>query len=180
MRVRSTSSRCAVAGTLAAITLFALGISACGSGSGSGTGGGGGSSSGVTPSISTICTLVPSSQVAAVAKDKVVNTTNTQVQSSDPASYLCSYNLDSGNNVQVEVEVTGSSSAFNANELGLEGGGAYTVTPVSGIGDKAAASTQGIVVLTSEYNIEITNVPDEQPPYAGDKTLAEFVVKALS
>jgi hypothetical protein len=173
MRVRATSQRCATAGALAAVALMA--VSACGGGGSGGSGG-----SGVTPSTSTICTLVPSSQVAAVAKEKVVGTTGTQVQSSDPASYLCSYDLNNGNNVQVEVEVTGSSSGFSANKLGLAGGGAYTVSSLSGIGEQAAASTQGIAVLTSKYNIEITNVPGQQPPYAGDKKLAEFVVNALS
>ena len=126
-----------------------------------------------------ICTLVSSSQVAKVANQHVVNATGTQVQAADPPSYLCSYNLSNGSNVQVEVEVTGSSSVFDANRRGLTGGGAYSLSAVSGIGEKAAASTQGIAVLTSEYNIEITDVPDENPPYRGDKTLAESVDRAL-
>ena len=183
MRVRATSTWRATGGAIAAIGLAAAGVSACSSGSTTSAGSTGGTTSarvsGITLSAGTVCTLVPASQVAAVARDKVANANGTQVQSADPASYLCSYNLDNGNNVQVEVEVISNASAFDASELGLTGGG-YAVTSISGIGENAAASSQGIVVRTSKYIIEITNVPDQAPPYTGDKTLAESVVGGLA
>jgi hypothetical protein len=162
----------AIAAPLAAIALTVLGLSACGGSSGSGT----------NDSSSTInvCTLVPSSQVAAVGGGTVIQATPSQLDSwPDPDAFDCTYDLSNGQEITVEVEVTSSTDAFDANSRGLTGG-VFPVTSVPGIGNKAAASANGLAVLTGKDNIEITGVPGEQSgDHAGDIKLARILISAL-
>jgi len=163
MKIRTTPARYTVAGPLAAIALTAAAVSACGTSTGGST--------------INVCTLVPSSQVAAVAGETVVQATPEQLDSSpDPDSFLCTYGLSDGGNIQVEVEMTNSPDAFDANGRGLEAGGATPTVSVPGVGDKAVASASGLAVLTDKDNILILDVRGDS---AGDIKLARILISAL-
>ncbi len=98
----------------------------------------------------------------------------------DPDSFLCTYYLSDGLNIQVEVEVTNSPDAFAANGRGLEAGGATPTTSVHGVGDQAVASANGLAVLTGKDNILIVGVPGElRGDHAGDIKLATILISAL-
>jgi hypothetical protein len=174
MKTRTTPMRYAVVGPLAAIALTAVSMSACGGGDPSG----GTSSAGDTINI---CTLLPSSQVAVVAGESVVQATPEQLDSfPDPNSFLCTYDLSDGRDFEVEVAITSSPDAFAANSRSLLGGGATPITSVPGIGDKAVASANGLAILTDKDNIVITGLPGQ---YSGDLAedikLARILISAL-
>jgi hypothetical protein len=173
MGIRGTSPRYATAGALAAIALVAT---ACGGG---GNGGGATVVASFKPNASNMCHLIPSSEVAAISKSAVTQTTPAQQTDVDgPATYTCEYDLANGSDVLVEVEDSGSSEFFYANGNSVDGG--TSLINVPGVGKRAVASVNGIAVLTADYNIEIAIVPlSEQAPYAGAKSLALTAVKAL-
>jgi hypothetical protein len=168
----------AIASPLAAIALTVLGLSACGGSSGSGANA---SSSTDNSATINVCTLVPSSQVAAVARDTVIQATPDQLDSwPDPDAFDCTYELSNGQEMTVEVEVTSSTDVFDASSLALTSGGAFPVTSVPGLGDQAAASVNGLAVLTGKDIIEITGNPGEQSgDLDGEIKLAKILISAL-
>jgi hypothetical protein len=173
MKIWTTPMRYAVAGPLAAIALTAASVSACGGSPPPGNSNGGNSSSGNTVNV---CMLVSSSQVAAITGQTVVQATPEQLDSSpDPDSSLCTYSLSDGRDIQVEVEVTNSPDVFAANGRGLDADGAG-LTNVSGVGDKAVASADGLAALTDKDNILIGGVRGEP---AWDIKLAQILISAL-
>jgi hypothetical protein len=175
MKIRTTPMRYAVVGPVAAIALTAASVSACGA---LGHPDGGPPSGSPTMNV---CTLVPSSQVAAVAGEKVIQAIPEQLDSfPDPNSFLCTYYLSDGLNIQVDVEFTNSPDAFAANGRGLEAGGATPITSVYGVGDQAVASANGLAVLTDRDNILILDVPGElRGDHAGNIKLATILISAL-
>jgi len=176
VKIRTTPLRYAVVGPFAAIVLTAASVSACRSSLPPDP-----INTATSDSTVNVCTLVPSSQVAEVAGATVVQATPEQLDSfPDPDSFLCTYDLSNGLDIQINVEVTSSPDAFAANGTGLLSGGATPVTAVPGVGDKAVASANGMAVLTGKDNILILNVPGESPGhFAGDIKLATILISAL-
>jgi hypothetical protein len=168
----------AIASPLAAIALTVLALSACGGSSGSGANA---SSSTDNSATINVCTLVPSSQVAAVGGSTVIQATPDQLDSwPDPDAFDCTYELSNGQEMTVEVEVTSSTDVFDASRLSLTSGGAFPVISVPGLGDQAAASVNGLAVLTGKDIIEITGNPGEQSgDLAGEIKLAKILISAL-
>jgi hypothetical protein len=168
----------AIAGPLTAIALTVLGLSACWGSSNSSTNDTGGTDASSTMNV---CTMVPSSQVAAVDGSPVAQATPDQLDSwPDPDAFDCEYDLNNGQEITVEVEVTGSASLFDASSLALTSGGASPVTSVPGLGDQAAASVNGLAVLTGKDIIEIIGNPGEQSgDLAGEIKLAKILISAL-
>jgi len=174
MKIRTRPARYTVAGPLAAIALTAASVSACGGSLPSGDPNGGTSNGSNTINV---CTLVPSSQVAAVTGETVVQAIPEQLDSfPDPNSFLCTYYLSDGRDIQVEVEITNSPDAFAANGRGLDAGGAAPTASVPGVGDKAVASADGLAALTDKDNILIGGVRGEP---AWDIKLARILISAL-
>jgi hypothetical protein len=170
--------RYAIAGPLVAIALTAASVSACGGSAGGGTNGGGTNGGGTNGGGTiNVCMLVPSSQVAAVAGQPVTQATPEQLDSSpDPDSFLCTYYLSDGRDVQVEVEATNSPDVFAANGRGLDADGATPTSSVPGVGDKAVGSANGLAALTDKDNILIGGVSGEP---AWDIKLAQILISAL-
>ncbi len=163
MKIRTRPARYTVAGPLAAIALTAASVSACGTSNGSHT--------------INVCTLVPSSKVAEVTGETVVQAIPEQLDSfPDPNSYLCTYYLSDGRDIQVEVEITDRPDAFAANGRGLDADGAAPTASVPGVGDKAVASADGLAALTDKDNILIGGVRGEP---AWDIKLARILISAL-
>jgi hypothetical protein len=178
MKIRTTPMRYAAAGPLAAIALTTASVSACGGSIPLA----GPSSSSPTSGTSTInvCTLLPSSQVAAIAGDSVLQASPDQDDSFGDHSFACTYTLNSGTMIRILVEVTGSPDAFDANSTGLDGAGAIPLRRVPGVGTKAVASINGLAVLTDKDNILISGVPGEwSGDHAGDIKLARILIAAL-
>lgn len=173
MKIRSTPARYAVAGPLAAIALTAAAVSACGGSLPPSDPGGGTPPGGYI----NVCTLLPSSQVAAVTGETVVQATPEQVDSfPDANSFLCTYLLSDGSDIQVDVEVTNSPDAFAANGTGLDSDGATPTASVPGIGDKAVISANGLAILTDKDNILIVGLFRDS---VGDIKLARILISAL-
>jgi hypothetical protein len=169
MKIWTTPMRYAAAGPLAAIALTAASVSACGGSPPSGDPHGG--------STINVCALMPSSRVAAVTGQPVVQAIPEQLDSfPDPNSFLCSYYLSDGRDIQVEVEITNSPDAFAANGSGLNAGGAAPTASVPGVGDKAVASADGLAALTDKDNILIGG--DRGDP-GWDIKLAQILISAL-
>jgi hypothetical protein len=174
MKIRSTLMRYAVAGPLAAIALTAASVSACG-GPPSPDNSGGSNSTG--SNAINVCTLVPSSQVATVLGQTVVQAIPEQLDSSpNPNSFRCTYSLSDGRDIQVEVEVTNSPDVFAANGRGLDAGGAAPTASVPGVGNQAVTSADGLAALTDKDNILIGGVRGEP---ARDIKLAQILISAL-
>jgi hypothetical protein len=174
MKIWTIPMRYATAGPLAAIALTAASVSACGGSSLSGDSNGGNSNGGTTINV---CTLLPSSQVATVVGQNVVQAIPEQLDSFPEAnSFLCSYYLSDGRDIQVEVELTNSSDAFAANGRGLDAGGAAPTASVPGVGDQAVVSADGLAALTGKDNILIGG--DRGEP-AWDIKLAQILISAL-
>jgi hypothetical protein len=166
----------AIAGPLAAIALTVLGLSACGVSSSSSSTNDSSTSTDDSSSTINVCALLPSSQVAAVSGGIVTQATPDQLDSwPDPDAFDCTYYLSNGQWITVVVEVTSSTDVFDASSLGLTGG-VFPVTSVPGLGDKAAASVNGLAVLTGKDNIQVSGVPGEQ---SGDIKLARILISAL-
>jgi hypothetical protein len=167
MKIWTTPMRSAAAGPLAAIALTAASVSACGGSPPLANSNGG--------STINVCMLVPSSQVAAVTGQTVVQAIPEQLDSSpDPDSFLCTYSLSDGRDIQIEVEVTNSPDVFAANGRGLDGAGLTASVP--GVGDQAVASADGLAALTDKDNILIGGVRGEP---AWDIKLAQILISAL-
>lgn len=176
MKIRTTPLRYAVVGPFAAIALTAASVSACQASLPADP-----INTATSGSTVNVCTLVPSSQVAGVAGATVVQATPEQLDSfPDPNSFLCTYDLSNGLNIEINVEITNSPDAFAANGRGLLAGGATPVAAVPGVGDEAVASATGMAVLTGKDNILILNVPGEgSGHFAGDIKLATILISAL-
>jgi hypothetical protein len=174
MKIWTTPMRYTVAGPLAAIALTIASVSACGSSPPLDNSNGGNTNSGSTTNV---CLLVPSSQVAAVTGQTVAQAVPEQLDSSpDPDSFLCTYSLSNGQDIQVEVEITNSPDVFAANGRGLDADGAAPAASVPGVGDKAVASADGLAALTDKDNILIGGVRGEP---AWDIKLAQILISAL-
>ena len=173
MNTRTRPARYTIAGPLTVIALTAAGVSACAGAPhpGGGTPGG--------PTVN-VCTLVPSSQVAAVTGEEVVQVIPEHLDSfPDPDSFSCTYTLSDGTYIHVVVEVTGNPDVFAANSRGVVGESGHG-TSVPGVGGKAVASRWGLAVLTEKDNIVIGGVPGElSGKYAGDITLARTLISAF-
>jgi hypothetical protein len=167
----------ATAGPLTVIALTLLGLSACGSSSLTSNDVGGTDSS----TTLNVCTMLPSSQVAAVDGSAVAQAIPDQLDSwPDPDAYDCEYDLDNGQEITAEVTVTTSTSGFDAGRFGLGGGGAFPVTSVPGLGSQAAESANGLIVLTSRDLLEISGSPGQQSgDPAGEVKLARILISAL-
>ena len=169
MKIRTSPMRYAAAGPLAAIALTAASVSACGGSPPPGDPNGG--------NTINVCTLMPPSQVAAVTGQTVIQAIPEQLDSfPGPNSFLCTYHLSDGRDIQVEVEITNSPDAFAANGRGLGAGGAAPTASVPGVGDKAVASADGLAALTDKDNILIGGVRGEP---AWDIKLARILISAL-
>ena len=168
----------AVAGMFGVVSAAAVSVSACG------VPFAGDSSSGRPQSSHRIdvCQLVPSSRVAAVTGRKVTRAAPARADESPaPEAFVCTYFLSTGNAVAILVEPTNSKAVFAASERALNAGGAFPVTRVTGVGDKAGASAIGLAVLAGSYNVVIT--ADRPGQFAGDPAgltdLARNLVFAL-
>jgi hypothetical protein len=165
----------ATAGPLTVIVLTLMGLSACGSSSHTSNDVGGPDSR----TTLNVCTMLPSSQVAAVDGGAVAQAIPDQLDSwPDPDSYDCEYDLYNGQQVTARVTVT--TSGFDAFKLSLGEAGAVPVTSVPGLGSQAAESVNGLVVLTSRDIIEISGNPSERSgDPAGEVKLARILISAL-
>jgi hypothetical protein len=171
MKIRTSPMRYAAAGPLAAIALTAASVSACG-----GLPQLGGPNGGDTINV---CRLLPSSQVAAIAGGTVIQAIPDQETDSGPSSFSCTYTLSNGNVIQVLVETTNSPDIFDVNTINIDRPG-NPATSVSGVGNKALVSVNGLAVLTDKDNIVIHGASDEfSGDYAGDIKLARVLIAAL-
>jgi hypothetical protein len=179
MKIWTTRMRYAVGCPLMAIALMVASVSACGGSPSLGNSNGGDTNGGNSNGGDTVnvCMLMPSSQVAAVTGETVAQAIPEQTDSfPDPNSFLCTYYLSDGRNIQVEVETTNSPDAFAANSRGLDADAAAPAASVSGIGDKAVASADGLAALTDNDNILIGGVSGEP---SWDIKLARILISAL-
>jgi hypothetical protein len=171
MKIRTTSRRYAAMVPLAVIALTTASVSACGGP----TPLAGPSSSPPSGSRTIdVCKLLPSSQVAAVAGEKVVQAIPQEGPIGPPDQFNCVYFLsDDPSSVEVQVEETNSPDFFASNSATID---TIPHSSVPGVGDKAVASAIGLAVLTDEDNILIYGIPGDQ---AGAIKLARILISAL-
>jgi hypothetical protein len=174
---------------LVPVALAGMLLAACGStsapSSGGGGGGGGsqptsgnsGSTSGSSTSVNdgighavNVCSLLPATTAASVSGEPV-----TVANEQDTLSYkiyTCNYTTADGTN------------GFDINVLALDAAAGYAadiqthqttgspVTPVSGLGDKAFSTSDGVEALFGNYSIDVSNL-------TGNSTACETLIRDL-
>jgi hypothetical protein len=167
MKIQTRPARYTVPGTLAAIALTAMSLSACG-----GLALSDGSHGSNTVNV---CTLVPPSRVEEVTDEQVTRAIPKQL-GSDPNSFLCTYYLYDGQYIRVEARISNSSDVFAADIRALTFNEVFYTARLPGVGNKAIEADDGVAALTDTDNILIIGNPGQSAWYI---KLAKILITAL-